>query len=235
MLPILQGQSEITMTSLQFLEEFINPARQAEGKKPTSNTHFIARVIDELDLGDSKIFIIPHPQNKKPQHVTNLDYDQMMLVGMRESKQVRKRVLEMLKSLAKSSEKSKVQLPDFSNPAEAARAWAEQYDKALLAEKTKAQINDKRTATLMNKASQDAKKIKKLESQLQDAGDYKSLTAVKIDKYVVVGDKRKSVATIMKKLSAEMGFEIKKVPDSRYGQVNTYHIDVIEAFKAEYM
>jgi uncharacterized protein YlbG (UPF0298 family) len=87
----------------------------------------------------------------------------------------------------------------------------------------------------MNKASQDAKKIKKLESQLQSVGDYKSLTAVGIHKYVVIGGKNKSVATIMKKLSSEMGFEIKKVEDSRYGFVNTYHIDVIEAFKAEYL
>ncbi len=197
--------------------------------------------MDELDLNESDAekksaqFLSGNPMSRGDILVFMLNYDQMILVGMRESKAVRKSVLNKLKELSMQVEKKAAQLPDFSNPAEAARAWAEQFERAAIAEKTKAQINDKRTATLMNKASQDAKRIKKLENQLQDVGDYKSLIAAKIDKYIVISGKRKSVSAIMKRISSEMKLEIKKVDDSRYGQVNTYHVDVIEAFKAEYM
>src|SRR5574337_115932 len=37
-----------------------------------------------------------------------------------------------------------VMLPDFTNPALAARAWAEQYEAPLLAEQTKAEIGSRR-------------------------------------------------------------------------------------------
>ena len=60
-------------------------------------TDFFNRVKDELDLEDSEIFSIPHPQNKKPQKCANLNTDQMLLIGMRESKAVRKSVLAKLK------------------------------------------------------------------------------------------------------------------------------------------
>ena len=188
MLPIVSSPEEIAMNSVDFLNNIINPAREVAGEKPVDNRHFIARVIDELDLGDSEIFTIPHPQNKKPQHCANLDYDQMMLVGMRESKSVRKSVLSKLKAL------SNPQKPSWlaSLSPEAQIAIADLDRQRLEAIATKAQINDKRTATLMNKASQDSKTIKRLEGQLQNVGDYKSLTAVKIDKYVLIGGKNKS-------------------------------------------
>lgn len=92
---------EIQMTSLDFLNNYINPAREAAGEKPVKPTDFFNRVVNECDLGDSEIFSIPHPQNHKPQKCVNLNYDQLMLVGMRESKAVRKAVLAKLKELQK--------------------------------------------------------------------------------------------------------------------------------------
>ena len=236
MLPIVSNPEEITMNSVDFLNNYINPSRESEGQRPIRNPDFLAKVVDELDLGDNEIFVIPHPQNKKQQHATNLNYDQMMLVGMRESKGVRKRVLEMLKTLAKKSEKPKVQLPDFSNPAEAARAWAEQFERAAIAEKTKAQINDKRTATLMNKASQDAKRIKRLESQLQDVGEYQSIVAAKLPQRIDT-EVRNNVQSwrVLKEISSDRQLPPKKVKCQRYGEVLAYHIDVIEIFKDKYM
>lgn len=49
-----------------------------------------------------------------------------MLVGMRESKAVRRSVLKKLKDL--EGPRVIATLPDFSNPAAAARAWAEQFE-----------------------------------------------------------------------------------------------------------
>ncbi len=108
-----------------------------------------------------------------------------------------------------------------------------QRDEAV---RTKLHINDKRTATLMNRASQDSKKIKKLESKLQDEGEYKSVIAAELPQRVDT-ELKENVQTwrLLQKLSARMDFDIVKVDDPRYGKVNTYHIDVIAEFKELYL
>jgi vacuolar-type H+-ATPase subunit I/STV1 len=236
MLPIVSNPEEITMNSIDFLNEIINPARIYAGEKETRYTDFIKRVIDELDLSQNEIFVLDNKGKGRNQHYAVLNYDQMILVGMRESKAVRKSVLAKLKELSDQVEKKAVQLPDFSNPAEAARAWAEQFERAAIAEKTKAQINDKRTATLMNKASQDAKRIKKLESQLQDVGEYQSIVAAKLPQRIDT-EVRNNVQSwrILKEISSDRQLPPKKVKCQRYGEVLAYHIDVIEIFKDKYM
>ena len=108
-----------------------------------------------------------------------------------------------------------------------------QRDEAI---KSKAYINDKRTATLMNKASQDSKKIKRLESQLQDTGSHKSLIAAKLPQRIDT-ELKPNVQTwrILKQISDKLKHDIIKVKDARYGEVNTYHIDVINSFKEGYL
>ena len=95
-----------TITTLQ-LREMINAARAEAGEPVISNTHFIDKVRDELDLGDDKFFTIPHEQNLKPQIVAEITIEQATLVGMRESKTVRRAVLDVLKEM---------QNPQFSIP-----------------------------------------------------------------------------------------------------------------------
>ncbi|MCP4282249.1 MAG: hypothetical protein GY776_19910 [Alteromonas sp.] len=108
-----------------------------------------------------------------------------------------------------------------------------QRDEAI---KTKAHINDKRTATLMNRASQDSKKIKKLESKLQDEGEYKSVIAAELPQRVDT-EFKENVQTwrLLKQISERLGFGVVKVDDPRYGKVNTYHINVIAEFKELYL
>ncbi len=108
-----------------------------------------------------------------------------------------------------------------------------QRDEAI---KTKAHINDKRTATLMNRASQDSKKIKKLESKLQDEGEYKSVIAAELPQRVDT-ELKENVQTwrLLKQISERLGFGVVKVDDPRYGKVNTYHINVIAEFKELYL
>lgn len=93
-----------TMSSLDFLNNIINPARVAAGESPIENRKFLIKVEDELDdLPERKK--IPHEKInnlKTPdQWSYDLTFDQMMLVGMRESKVVRKKVLAKLKELQK--------------------------------------------------------------------------------------------------------------------------------------
>jgi hypothetical protein len=101
--------------------------------------------------------------------------------------------------------------------------------------KTKAQISDKRTATLMNKASQDSKRIKKLESQVQDSGTHRSMMAEKLPTYIQIVGNKKSVATILRNISYDMELPRQKVACERYGSVWAYHVDVIAQFKEMYL
>jgi phage antirepressor YoqD-like protein len=114
-----------TISSIE-LRDMVNEARSQAGEPKVRNDQFIIRVQDELgdELGECKI--IAHPQSRVDMASYELTLDQCMLVGMRESKAVRRSVLQKLKEL----EEPRViaTLPDFSNPAAAARAWAEQFE-----------------------------------------------------------------------------------------------------------
>ncbi len=118
----LAGASqEQTMSSFD-LRGIINIARVEHQEPEVANRHFLARIEDELEgeLGDRKSFT--HPQNHKQIGYYDLTRDQCTLVGMRESKYVRRKVLEILNKSATP------RLPNFSNPAEAARAWADEVE-----------------------------------------------------------------------------------------------------------
>lgn len=122
----LQSQNVArTMSSIE-LREMINDARALAGEPKVRNDHFLSRVEDELgdDLEGVKKYFTPHHGNQVATY--DLTLDQCMLVGMRESKAVRRSVLKKLKGL--EGPRVIATLPDFSNPAAAARAWAEQFE-----------------------------------------------------------------------------------------------------------
>lgn len=114
-----------TMSSIE-LREVINDARVLAGEPKVRNDHFLSRVEDELgdDLEGVQKYFTPHHGNQVATY--DLTLDQCMLVGMRESKAVRRSVLKKLKGL--EGPRVIATLPDFSNPAAAARAWAEQFE-----------------------------------------------------------------------------------------------------------
>ena len=88
-----------TMSSLA-LRELVNEEREAAGQPRVRNDQFIARIEDELagELGVCKT--IAHPQSGALMHAYELTHDQCMLVAIRESKAVRRRVVEKLKQVA---------------------------------------------------------------------------------------------------------------------------------------
>lgn len=94
---LIAMSSEMTMDSLDFLRDIINPARIYAGEKEVANRHFVSRIEDELD---------DLPAGKTFTRFGNeiLTYDltvkQMMLVGMRESKAVRRAVVAKLESMS---------------------------------------------------------------------------------------------------------------------------------------
>ena len=86
------------MSSIQ-LRELVNAARESTGESQVRNDHFLARVEDELgeELEGVEKFYTPVHGNQVATY--NLTLDQCMLVGMRESKAVRRVVLKKIKDL----------------------------------------------------------------------------------------------------------------------------------------
>lgn len=95
---LITSNQPLTMRSFDLWVK-LNDFRTEEGGNKIQHGDFLDRVEDECDdLGVSDFF--PHPQNKQPVRFYNLNKDQMLLVGMRESKIVRKKVLMWIKQIA---------------------------------------------------------------------------------------------------------------------------------------
>lgn len=114
-----------TMSSID-LRDMINDARLLAGEPKVRNDQFLSRVEDELgdELQGVQKYYTPVHGNQVATY--SLTLDQCMLVGMRESKAVRRSVLKKLKEL--EGPRIIATLPDFSNPVAAARAWADQVE-----------------------------------------------------------------------------------------------------------
>lgn len=125
-----------------------------------------------------------------------------------------------------------ISLPNFSDPVEAARAWANEVEAKRLACKerdhaiaTKAEISDKKTATAMATASVKSRQAEKLKEQIGESKNYASIKAVE----KVAGGKYSWRE--LKKWCLAHGKKIKDIADANYGSVKIYHRD---AWKAVY-
>ncbi|EMZ6901836.1 TPA: hypothetical protein ACQ7ZU_001148 [Escherichia coli] len=100
--------NEFSMSSYEFLTEIINPARVEAGESPVDNRKFLARVRDELGedgLPAGKVFRLALPQGGYNELTSyDLSGDQLLLVGMRESKAVRRKVLDYIRRIEKDKQ-----------------------------------------------------------------------------------------------------------------------------------
>jgi len=87
-----------TMSSKDLLE-IINAVRAEFNENPVRLNDFNNRITDELEGEHYESFVVHNPNNTTS-IAYNLTIDQCTLIGMRESKGVRKNVLTKLKSLA---------------------------------------------------------------------------------------------------------------------------------------
>ena len=124
----------LTMSSIDLLG-LVNQSRANHGEATVRHNDFLARCKDELDGEPYEIFVEPSKKTSKGLipafEAIRMTIDQCRLVGMRESKGVRRWVLERLKALEserKQVAQPPVAIPDFMNPAEAARAWAAEFE-----------------------------------------------------------------------------------------------------------
>lgn len=139
------------------------------------------------------------------------------------SVKLRKAIIDRWQELEQAASPA---IPDFSNPAAAARAWAEQYEARQIAEATKAQIGARREATAMNTASQAVKRANKLELELDRSKEYATVKRMEMLYHGQRFDWRR-----LKSTAAEMGMPSVEVFDANYGTVKAYHADVwMEAY-----
>lgn len=104
-----------TMSSLYFLNNIINPAREAAGENSVESRKFNLKLKDELDdLGVAEYTSVTTSQGALRQVRTyNLNLEQMTLVGMRESKAVRRSVLGTLKKLQRKETDEEIMMRGY--------------------------------------------------------------------------------------------------------------------------
>ena len=205
-----------TMSSVELLE-FVNQARVEFGEKPVRHNDFLARCKDELENEPYEKFVESARGRAPAFDAIRMTQDQCKLVAMRESKAVRRRVLDRLNEL--ESKQLPPTTPVVKDPQLAAMVlMLTQLDSVKQEQQAqRVELSDIRA------------KITATPEQYYTVAGYASLRGLSIDtsKANLLGRK----AT---KISREHDIEVGKAHSSIYGEVNTYHVDVLcEAFKAD--
>lgn len=133
-------------------------------------------------------------------------------------------------NVKKQSQQNGLILPNFTDPVEAAIAWANEYKAKQIAQQerdyaiaTKAEIGERREATAMATASAKSRQAEKLKEQLGESKNYASIKAVES------ATGKKFNWRILKKWCVDNGKKIKDIYDANYGSVKTYPKDAWQA------
>lgn len=127
-LTTLNGGKAVTMTSLE-LVEFINGQRK-EGEAELRHDHFMAKVPQVLGVEVAPIFRGYYKAvNGKQNPMYRFPKREACLMAMSYSYDLQAKVFDKMTEL---EQKTALLLPDFTNPAIAARAWADEVEKKLV-------------------------------------------------------------------------------------------------------
>ena len=179
---------------------------------------------------------------KLPMYLLSKDGLMMVTMGYVTPEAMRIKEAYIAKFNAMEEQLRGPKLPDFNNPAIAARAWAEQYEQRLLAEhqrdeaiRTKAEIGSRREATAMATASRLSKENAKLQDALGIGKTWKSAKAIDWVKHYFIPSAGlwSQLGKKLTTLSREMGYEVRRMETSEYPNgVGLYHEDVIKRLHA---
>ena len=195
-----------TMSSLELMK-IVNQARTLAGEQPHEPRKFLAKVEDELDDLTGKKFRLNNNQTKTAYY--DLTRDQCTLVGMRESKGVRRTVLAKLKAMEAAT---LAQPPAVKDPQLA----------AMVTMLTQLDSVKQEQEAQRNELAEIKAKIQATPDQFYTVAGYASLRGMSIDtkKAALLGRRASN-------LSREHEMDIGKAHSSVHGTVNTYHVDIL--------
>jgi len=144
--------NQVTMTSLD-LVDYINIHRQeiATVEKPfveLRHDHFMAKVPKVLGEEGLPKFrdTYTNPQNGQTYPCFHFPKREACLMAMSYSYELQAQVFDRMTAMEEALKQPVALLPDFTNPAEAARAWAEQFEAKQLAQQQVAELAPKAEA-----------------------------------------------------------------------------------------
>ncbi len=207
------GGDAVTMTSREIAE--------LTGKEHKNVMADIRKMLDELGKTLAEFSADLPDSYGRLQPCFKLPKDETICLMAGYDVKARMAIIKRWQELEEKTRSNVIAMPNFSNPAEAARAFADQYEARLLAEKTKAEIGTRREATAMNTASQAVKKVTKLEIELD-----KSMQYATVKRMEMLYHGQKFNWRLLKSTGAEMGVEAIEIFDANYGTVKSYHADV---------
>jgi phage regulator Rha-like protein len=194
----LSTQTEQTMSSLEIA-------------KLTEKQHFnvlidIRKVLEEVGIGALKFQGSYLSEQNKELPCYNLPRRECDLVISGYSAKYRLAIIDRWHELEKGN---KPKLPNFNSPADAARAWAVEYEEKQLA----------------------LTKLEAKTAQLDESMEWYSIKRVAAN-----NNKRWQEYSYhdLKRRSIVIGKPPKKIFDANYGEVNTYHVDAwMEVYPAD--
>jgi phage regulator Rha-like protein len=202
--------TDLKMSSLEIAE--------LTGKRHDNVLKDIRNMLDQLGIDAPKFLGAQGYGNNNTREIFNLPKDLTLTLVTGYSIPLRHKINQRWMEL---ESKTQMAMPNFNNPAEAARAWALAYEEAQLAIQTKAEIGSRREATSMATASAAVRKAHKLEAELDRSKEYCTIKRMSMLHHGLRFDWR-----LMKATSIEMGVQPIDVFDQNYGVVKGYHADV---------
>ena len=154
-MPILTQTSgssnQVTMTSPEIVD-FINAHRQSVAtiEKPYVELHhrsFMSKVPQVLGISNAANFLASQNYgNNNTRQIYVFQKREACLMAMSYSYELQAQIFDRMTAMEDALKKPVIALPDFTDPAEAAMAWAEQYKAKQLAEKQVAVLAPKAQA-----------------------------------------------------------------------------------------
>lgn len=238
----VNGKEIPAVTSLQVADAF--------GKEHKNVLADVRKILDEDSDGFGALNFerssYLSEQNKEiPMYVMSKDGFILLVMSYTgpEAMRVKKAYIARFNEMEERLRNNVPGLPNFQNPALAARAWAEQFEQRQIAEsqrdealRTKAWISDKKTATAMATASAAVRKVSALEDELGRGKRYKAVKAIPwlLNEFIPSKGMYSVVGKALKRLSSDLGYSVEKIATPEFPEgVNAYHVDVIAAFGFE--
>ena len=203
---LVTTETTSTMTSLE-LRDIINAARVERGESKVRNDQLLARIEDELegDLGSCKTFAPAQGGTRMKYY--DLTRDQCTLVGMRESKGVRRAVLQKLKEVEQVSQSPAVKDPQLA---------------AMVMMLTQLDTVKQEQEVQRNELADLRAKITSSPQDYYTIAGYASLRGIGVDVKEAA-----RLGRMASRLSLEQDLETGTAHSEAFGKVKTYHVDVL--------